>query len=248
MTADVNIKFISTVDGLSSIEECRPKPIQRYIPEWWKKSIYVPSSHSIETLSGGNFKSCPSFTDFFSTGYVIPMWADSIIRYDSNSGRWDYRTSDNMFSWDIHHPWQYLDNVPHTYRGLKSYFIFKAISPWKIITPDGYSVLQLPVFFDFNDNFSIISGVRDTDKYHNLNLQVVIHTDSKEIFIPRGTPIAHIFPYKRENTEIEVVDLRHSLESDKEKITNQDMRFRTKFLGSNEYINIRKETYKDLGS
>ena len=30
------VKFISTVEGLSSVEESRPKPSNQVMPPWWK--------------------------------------------------------------------------------------------------------------------------------------------------------------------------------------------------------------------
>ena len=35
------IEFISTVAGLSSIEECVPKPSINFIPSWWKEMKYL---------------------------------------------------------------------------------------------------------------------------------------------------------------------------------------------------------------
>lgn len=236
------IKFLSTVDGLSDIKDCVPKPMQKSIPDWWKAAPHIGTELSVDGIVPGNFKTCPSFTDYFSFGYTIPMWADSIIKYDPETEVWQYRVASPLFSWEYHAHKQYLEYVPHKYRGLDSYFVFKAVTPWKIITPPGYSTLQLPVFFDFNEDISLVPGIRDTDIYHNVSLQLLVHSPKKEIFIKRGTPIAHVVPFKRLETELVIGDFSRASEEDQAKVHKQDLDFfGTQFLGTHQYINTRKD-------
>jgi hypothetical protein len=105
------------------------------------------------------------------------------------------------------------------------------LSPWKIITPKGYSTLQLPATYHFNDDFSVMTGIRDTDVYHNLSIQLLIHSPNKEIFIPRGTPLAHYFPYKRLEETLEVLEYKDSSDNDKLSLQKFDLNMSTKFPG-----------------
>jgi hypothetical protein len=57
--------------------------------------------------------------------------------------------------------------------------------------------MQLPMFYNFNGDFSVMPGVIDTDIHHIINQQVVYHGDGEEIFIKKGTPIAQYIPFKR---------------------------------------------------
>ena len=228
------------IDGLNDIEECVPKPAKKYIPEWWRELPYEDGFRTLELVTAGNIKKCPSFIDYFSKGFIIPMWADSILFYDSTNDSWRWRSSDSSFPWTYHGNEQYLDNVNHKYLGKETFFVFKTMVPWRFITPPGYSILQLPTFFHFHEDFSVIPGIRDADRYHQVNLQVLIHSDKKEIFIKRGTPLAHFMPYKREKETIKLLTYDEASKKDKKKIKKLDLTFGTLFSGSGFYLEERK--------
>jgi len=199
------IKFVSVIEGLEQIEDCVPKPSKKYIPDWFKT---FPISKDIKDKT---VRDCPSFPDYFSQGYVIPMWQDSLLKYNKQNDRWDIQGPE-ITKWSIHGNHQFLHNADASFQGIKSNFIFKALCPWRIITPPGYSVLQLPMFYHFNQNWSVLPGVIDTDIWHECNQQVSYHGNGEEIFIPRGAPLAMYIPFKREN-----YNLKTSSATDEEK-------------------------------
>jgi len=237
------IKIVSTVPGLEMIEECLPIPAVKAIPEWWKKTKLIPRSFGRyndiveETTFSGNVKTCPSFPDYFSQGYIIPMWADTILRYDIETSGWSWNTPDARFKWDVHSHKQYLDDVDHDYLNNSGKVLFKAISPWKIITPPGYSVLQLPTFYHFNNDFTVLPGIIDTDIHYEINQQVMYLSNEPEIFIKRGTPLVQYIPFKREKYNYEV---KLAGEKENKLFLKQDMTFFTKFPGSHQYQALRK--------
>jgi hypothetical protein len=186
------IQFISTVEGLESIEECLPKPAKHFIPKWFKN---IPS----QVDNAVTVKNCPSFSDFFSQGYIIPMWADTKLTYKKETQIWHWETASKLFSVDNHPNIQFLDYTKTSFNGIEGQFTFKAISPWKIITPPGWSVLQLPLFYHFNQEWSVLPGVLDTDIYHETNQQILYHGNGKEIKINMGDPLALYIPFKRSN-------------------------------------------------
>jgi hypothetical protein len=227
-----DISFVSGVPGLEKIEECIPKPVSKYIPDWWKKMPTEQNSLNMKDFDtvgpqGGNAKICPSFADYFSTGYIMPMWTDTIIHYDSTIDFYRWRTADPQFAWSHHSNKQYLDHVEHKFFGKKSYFVLKMECPWKIFSKEKFLMYQLPAYYHFNDDYSIIPGVRDISTYHVMNIQFVIHSDKKEIFIERGTPIAHFIPFKKENISI---DVRGANEDDKKNIEIFNLNLKTKFF------------------
>ena len=183
-----NIEFISTVEGLESIEECLPKPAKYFIPKWFKN---IPSENI------GTIKSCPGIVDYFSQGYIIPMWCDSILQKDENGWRW--QTSNDKFSWSIHDNNQFLDYSNIGNFNSENNFIFKTNCPWRIITPPGWSVLQLPLFYNYEQDWSVLPGVIDTDIYTEINQQVLYRANGKEIKIKHGQPLALYIPFKRSN-------------------------------------------------
>jgi hypothetical protein len=228
------IEFVSTIEGLESIEECRPKPAKSYIPQWFKD---IPSS-SIDSV-----KVCPSFPDFFSNGYVMPMWTDSRIVYNKDTDHWGQETSLPGNNIESHHKGQMLDYVSPYFNGVEANFVFKANSPWRIITPPGWSVLQLPMFYHFNQEWSVLPGIIDTDTMHQVNQQILYHGDNKVISINRGDPLAIYIPFKREKLTLSV---RSQTEKDRKKFRSNDMNILTKFIGSGVYRSMQRNRDKNV--
>jgi hypothetical protein len=235
---NLKVEFVTTIPGLINLDDCIPKPAQEYIPAWWKNSPTVKTTRSWDKLNFGNMKICPSFSDYFTKGYIVTMWTDSVLYFNSESNEWAWTTSDSKFSWSTHSKEQYLDYVDHKFLNKNSFFIFKIRLPWNIFTTKGYSLYQLPTFFHFNEDFSVVPGVRDTDVYHEMNIQLLIHTDKKEIFIPRGTPLAQYIPFKREKTNY---DVREANNKDLNKIDSHNLNLSTRFIRLQSYLKDRKK-------
>jgi len=183
------IQFISTVEGLESIEKSLPRPAKHFIPKWFK------DISSEKTMS---VKVCPSFSDYFSQGYIIPMWSDVALNQEEEDN-FSWQSSTGIFDWDFHAKDQLIDYVKTSFNGIEGQYVFKAICPWRIITPPGWSVLQLPLFYHFNQEWSVLPGVIDTDIHHEVNQQVLYHGNGNLIKINSGDPFALYIPFKRSN-------------------------------------------------
>lgn len=189
---ELKVEFWTSVPGLSKIQDLTPKKQSSMLPEWWKNSKYDEKS----------IKRCPSFPQVFSTSYVIPMWCDTEFTRRGNEILW--RTPANSFTWTFHTNDQFLDNAPDHVKN-KFSIVAKAICPWRIKTPKGYSMYQLPAYWHFNKNFTLVPGIIDTDYYHEVNQQVLLSLEDGESFIlQRGEPLAIYFPFKREKFDLEV--------------------------------------------
>jgi hypothetical protein len=103
------ITFVSNVPHLSKLEECVPKPMQKSVPDWWKKTAIGEPYLDNEIMDFGNVKNCPSFPDYFSQGYVVTMWSDVILDFDRATGDWFWKTPSTDFIWEIHPSYQFLD-------------------------------------------------------------------------------------------------------------------------------------------
>ena len=230
---DVKVEFVCTVPGLIDIEECQPKPSQKFTPNWWK-SMPVSEKHTDSPWNAElTVKSCPSFPDFFSQGFIIPMWSDTLLKYDEESDRWSFRSGQtgSPFSWSAHPHSQFLnfvkDDVHH--QGQRGTIVFKAISPWKLITPPGYSVYQLPLFYHFNNDFSVLPGIFPTDLNHEINQTVLYHGNGKEVFIERGQPFVHYIPFKRTKYTAEI---RNQTKEDEKVFNYHYVDLSSKFSGA----------------
>ena len=228
------IQFVSNIEGLETIEECLPRPAKHFIPKWFKD---IPSNIP------GTVKDCPSFPDYFSQGYILPMWADVKLKSQNKEFHWETPLAKTR--WDVHSNTQFLDypNQP-SFNGVEAQFVFKAICPWMIITPPGWSVLQLPLFYHFNQEWSVLPGVIDTDIHHEINQQVLYHGDGKEIKIKFGEPFALYIPYKRSDKLKS--EIRYQTEKDKKIFEKNIMNLRTMFVPSGQYRKLqRKRDKKD---
>ncbi len=230
------IQFISTVEGLDSLEECLPKPAKHFIPQWFKD---IPS----KTGDAVTVKNCPSFPDYFSQGYIVPMWSDVELESDNNS--WQWRTPSSKAQWDSHGNSQFLDYVSANFNGIESQFVFKAICPWRIITPPGWSVLQLPLFYHFNQEWSVLPGVIDTDIHSEINQQVLYHGNGKKILIERGDPFVLYIPFKRSNKLKH--EIRYMNDNDKKNFNKQEYAINfSKFFPSSEYRKTQRKRDKGV--
>ena len=224
------IKFVSTIKGLEQIEECLPKPALKYMPEWFKNT---PSTHNgFKTV-----KVCPSFPDLFSSAYVVPMWQDSILNYDESTDRWETKGA-GLTNWETHGNMQFIDHVGSSFQGVDGSFVFKTSCPWRIITPPGYSVLQLPMFYHFNKDWSTLMGIIDTDVHHEINQQILYHGDGKDVYIARGTPIAMYLPYKRNKFDFSTSFMT---EEQQNRFNVNDLRFKGSIFSKPVYRTLQKE-------
>jgi hypothetical protein len=245
-----NIEFVSVIKGLEDIEECRPKPAKSFMPKWFKdvprtltpEQQYVKGS--VNALGVSTVKTCPSFTDYFSLGYILPMWCDSKISYDQQTENFSWSTSSDMFHWDVHANSQFLDWSNAKFMGSPTQFIFKPECPWRIITPKGWSVLQLPLFYHFEQNWSVMPGVIDTDIINKFDQPVLYHGDGKEVQINRGDPLALYIPYERKS-KLDL-EIRYQNKKDENLFNKQQIDLASKFVPNGLYRKWQRERDKGL--
>jgi hypothetical protein len=228
----IKIEFVSTMQGLEDIEECRPKPAKNFIPEWFKN---IPSDDVFSV------KKCPSFPDFFSQGFVLPMWMDSELYFDERVG--PKSDSSEIFQrWGTHANQQLIDYVSPYFNGQKAQFVFKTECPWRIITPPGWSVYQMPLFYHFNQEWSVLPGIVDTDIHHIINQQVLYHGNETKVRINRGDPFVLYIPFKREKHKY---DVRSYTDKDLKRFRRQEILLKTKLFSSGSYRLMQRERDKN---
>lgn len=223
------IKFVCTVPGFEQIEEIQPKPAKKFLPDWWK---------DIPLMDGRGYtvKACPSFPDYFSQGYVLPLWGDVKLKNLKKEQIYTVDSDNFVSNWSDHSDRQLLNHADVFINNKEINHIFKADSPWRIITPPGYSVLQLPMFYHFNKNFTSIPGIIDTDTYHEANVQIL--TYSEEVYIERGTPLCVYIPFKRTKYNFSF-DTATKDELKHFDILKYDLK--TKFIGSGWYRSVQRK-------
>lgn len=227
------IEFVSTVKHLEKIEDCIPRPAKYFIPEWFKD---IPSNNNMTV------KQCPSFPDYFSQGYIVPMWTDIRIFFDSTSKEGGWQSSSKDFVLEDHGNPQFIDHVEPYFHDVSGKYVFKAICPWKIITPPGWSVLQLPLFYHFNKDWSILPGVIDTDIYHNIHQQILYHKNGEIVEIKRGQPFVLYIPFNRSD-KLDL-DIRSATEEDAEYFNFIQLNLSSKFPPNRVYREMQRNREK----
>ena len=236
---EADLTFISKMPGFTELEDCLPKPTSRYVPDWWKNMQIDESIQSAYKLTTGNIKHCPSFSDLFSSGYIVPMWMDVYLGYDRNTNKWGIQS--NRLTNVSYHDGATTDLKGYKFLGKDSPVFFKAYSPWSIITQPGISVLILPLFFHNNPDFSVVPGVVDTDFTHHISPDIAYHSDENEIFIKRGTPLFQVIPLRKEKMKIDVKEIEDLSSTTKKRYYRNVFDHQTTIRGSNFYINKRKK-------
>ena len=234
------ISFVALQEGLTLDKSIHPKPSREFIPSWWKKMpsrVEIPNNFS-KFRHEKTARLCPSFVHWFSKGYVLPAWADISLKYDEKEGIWSWTCGniDSTYKVEMHPKEQFLDHVEQDFQGKKGSFVFKLVSPWSIFTSKGWSVMQLPMWFHFGEEWSVVPGIIDTDVHHGTNLQVMYYGEGKEIFIPKGTPLVQYVPIKRKDIDLEI---REMTAKDRFRIAGNILMFTSKNTGG--YSSIKRD-------
>jgi hypothetical protein len=176
----------------------------------------------------GTIKRCMPVFDAINSGYIIKSPADvyisqrkiehidedhfkktgeSIQLSEEYIEKHNYIKTQPYYQWASQdliqfHPVEQAPNHPN--RGSHTASYPKWNNPWGITTPPGYSVLFVQPLHR-ESVFTILPGVVDTDKYNTaVNFPFVLNDINFEGFIPAGTPIAQVIPFKRDSWNMEM--------------------------------------------
>jgi hypothetical protein len=202
-TMDKKINFKSR----NKIEfEVQPKPYPaiKSLPKWFLNSDPYEKSNTNTFPNDGNvhvrnkasnaaFKKCVPMLDGMGSGYIIPLWADVEVESSENGPSIFWRTESGVFTMHgtdtkkITPPIGYYDQV------------FKYQNTWIPETPKGYSCIITSPYGHNDLPIKAITGIIDSDK---TILELILPVWIKENFngiIEKGTPIAQVIPFKRDN-------------------------------------------------
>jgi hypothetical protein len=152
------------------------------------------------------FKLCIPFLDPLISGYMITLPTTIVVANDEN----EYGEQYKKIFWNTEEPPIDVQSsfVIHTMPIPEGFNAqpYRWANNWKIETPSGYSALFTHPFNRFDLPFYTLTGIVDTDKHPNSLLFPFFIKEDFEGEIPVGTPIAQVFPFKREIWSSEVTD------------------------------------------
>ena len=182
---------------LPEVEE--PKPASMFIPEWYKNTESYINGKKIPDGTGNTkatIKRCMPVFDAITAGYIITLPADVYVSLKDGVQNFEWANFNLVSFHPIEQAPEHPARKPHQYP--------KWNNPWAIKTPKGYSVLFVQPFHR-ESLFTILPGIVDTDEYASpVNFPFVINDPNFEGFIPKGTPIAQVIPFKRESWEMKI--------------------------------------------
>ena len=182
------IHWWTTIEGVEKVTPVLPA--KEFIPDWWKRV-----QRKINSLDDkGTVRNCPSFPEYINQGFVVPLWCDLYLEIEQE-GTWKWRTPDKNFSFSTHSNTQFRDWLPQHMQDNTS-MVVKPSCPWRVKTPPGWSVWQLPMYYHYNPMFETLPGIIWSDIHHEINQQMLFKRYG-EFFIPRGTPLAMYVPFER---------------------------------------------------
>jgi|TARA_R100000008_G_C3536519_1_gene142337 hypothetical protein len=185
---DLEIQFIATDSDMEKIWP-PPKPATHFIPQEYKNMPRF-ANNDMKVLT---VKACVPFLDAMTAGYIIPFDQDYVIDPTDT----DFTFTPANFAKVETHPKQQL--LPE-WESIIGENAGKFENKWLIKTPPGYSCLFVhPMNRNFNPDWTIISGVVDTDSYIiPINFPFILRKRDKQFLIKKGDPMVQVIPFKRE--------------------------------------------------
>ena len=166
----------------------------------YRPTTYVGDDH--EKVKPHTADHCPAMAELSSIGYLLKWPASAILRQVSPKG-WQLKPSTN-YDFYAYHPLSSFSESGEA----------EAISVemgWTVLTPPGWSVLIKNVPNQFLGSAAGLVLAEGTVRSDQATFPLATHAlmapgAPKEITFKRGAPMAVIFPYRREATELVVVD------------------------------------------
>jgi len=231
------IEFFSTVPGLADsfpifpASQWRPKWVANCRDDFAKHKGYKRPSHLYQ---------CPGIFDLYKTGFMIPLWHDTVIKTQLDEEAFAYVHPSEMLAKLREgdpvgtHPYELQKWLPRRPWSIAP--IMKFNTPWNVIAPKGVKFLMTSIAYSDSYEFEACQGILDPSISTELNVQGYWNVKEGETRLNAGTPLAHLIPISEKSFEYEV---RDATDHDRE------------FLKKREYFtvfgfNLNKRLIKDI--
>lgn len=159
----------------------------------------------------GSVRKCAGTIDLLAAGVTLPMWTNYRFRPDGR-GAWegvgdDFSPPAGINSLNGFH-YESTGECPMTsIRKIETGQYPKLVNPWRFETAPGWSTLLLPLYWEPNEDYSVIPAIVHTDFYHLANI-VINPIGDRPFSIRQGTHMCQLIPFKRDTDfqEIEFND------------------------------------------
>jgi hypothetical protein len=199
------IRFVYRGDYANQVHD-RPQPSSKTLPKWFQDMPpYEVAENNPEGkifmvthgASNATAKKCTPMLDAMTTGYTVSLWSDVLVRQTATGPDLSWRVHSQVIM--PHGASGQLIPAPPGYHQA----VYKYVTDFRVETPSGYSIMVKPPAGYYDLPFMPLTAIIDSDKsVIDTNIPIWIKSDFEGI-VERGTPIAQIIPFKRENWEME---------------------------------------------
>ncbi len=236
--AKANIEFFTEHEALL---EFPPIPAKRAFPDWFKK---MPAAKPVPPGKGrfpfglsdklrisnvnATIRRCPGLISYLSEGYLVPLWSDFLVQI---RGEQIYCVGSN----ELAHATPHSKALQYETMPLSNAYIADSVkftNPWKVRTPPGWSVMLSQPFYHFEERYTVLTGVVDSDVYHHIHVNTLFKRGDADHQLRMATPFVHVMPFPRDALSLEV---RAMTAADKKRIERLDFRAK-RFFSKNASI------------
>jgi hypothetical protein len=213
-------------------DHCDPLPATKVVPDWYKK---LPNTVGKDKFNNFTAKKCVPLLDSITAGYIMRTAFDFVAYQKEGKDSLSFETPHEDGYIESHGAKQFT-GAPFSNLVPES-GAYKLVNFYSIYTEAGYScAFQTPAYSD--TPIKILSGVVDTDEHHHINFPFYFEMpDGKtELFVPAGTPVAQVIPFRREVYDMSVQDY-------KQKDALKDMRVKNGIMNFYRRICHHKKMY-----
>jgi hypothetical protein len=173
------------------------QPVKKFVPQWYKDSErFVGGKQFLQTgVEGNALKLCVPFLDALTLGYAVCLHCDILVEQTEFGPMLKWR---GQLPPVVERSKESAKTLPVPGGHSEEHFAWIGYTAFKL--PKGYSLLWTHPLNRFDLPFTTISGVMDSDSAaeHGGNFPVFFKKDFEGV-ISRGTPIAQVIPFKRDN-------------------------------------------------
>jgi len=191
-----------------------PGPIAKALPYWYKRQ--TPTSDEFDKIASGvvatTIKKCLPIFDTMTAGYVFYSPCDIYIdATDPEKIIYSVPASvkkvlSHLFS---HHAREQYSDYPIN-TDLYHKDLLRIHSLWTVGTEKGYSTLFMDPMHKDPSPIQVFGGIIDTDNFiSNGHFSFLVKKGFQGI-IKQGTPLVQIFPFKRDNWEMNMETVENS--------------------------------------
>jgi hypothetical protein len=168
--------------------------MKSHLPKWYKE--VKPFKDDVETFSNKTMKLCMPFLDSLTAGYAMVLAGDVVVDLSGGLPNFTSGTENLVDMRGLDHA---MPPAPPGYIGLSLAWNTKVT----LQLPKGYSALITHPLNRFDLPFITSSGIVDDYEMSTGNVPFFIKHGFEGV-IEKGTPIAQIIPFKREDWTHEV--------------------------------------------